>query len=93
MFELHQRKPWVQKDGQPGMLHIFVHVAVHAAMERNLRERELTSLLFVALVPDTIPDVALVMGFRRLLLRCEDLILGAPFLRFTGCHDERAVLS
>lgn len=67
----------VQKDGQPGMLHIFVHVAVHAAMERNLRERELTSLLFVALVPDTIPDIAMVMGFRRLLSSCEDLILGA----------------
>lgn len=68
----------VQEDAQPGMLHIFVRLAVRAAMERSFREREAISLLLVDLVPAPVPEAALGMAFARLLSTCEDLILDIP---------------
>jgi hypothetical protein len=68
----------VQEDAQPGMLHIFVRLAVQVAMERSFREREAISVLLVALVPVPVPEAALGMAFARLLSMCDDLILDVP---------------
>jgi MA3 domain len=73
-----ERNRHVQDDAQPGMLHIFVRTAIAVALERSFRERELTSLLFLTLVPNPIPESAMLMAFTRLLASCEDLILDVP---------------
>ena len=60
------------------MLHIFVKLAVSAALERSFRQREAVSQLLVDTVPEPIPEAALVMAFTRLLASCEDLVLDVP---------------
>jgi hypothetical protein len=68
----------VQGSHEPGMLHIFVKLAVQMAMEHSFREREAVSLLFVQTVPAPISEAALAMAFTRLLASCEDLVLDIP---------------
>ena len=68
----------MQEDGQPGMRHIFVHLAVQSALCRAFRDRELISLLLVALSPTTLDEAAISMAFTRLLSNLDDLVLDVP---------------
>jgi hypothetical protein len=45
----------LQETGDPGLLHIFVKVAVVASLDRRARERELVSALLASLHPQVTP--------------------------------------
>ncbi|KXZ45373.1 hypothetical protein GPECTOR_55g279 [Gonium pectorale] len=62
----------------PGLHPLFVKAALSLALDRRDRERELTSKLLVALVPQVISADALSGGFTRLLAAADDLLLDVP---------------
>jgi len=62
----------------PGLLPVFVKLAVVQSLDRKDKERELVSLLLVHLCPKVLTVDQLAMGMTRLLAATDDLVLDCP---------------